>query len=45
MCQWAAQHRMVQVAWSAYQHRTWHAQVNPEGGLEPVGLLGQHCGS
>ena len=26
----------------AYQHRTWHAQLGP---LEPVGLLGQYCGS
>ena len=45
MCQLADQHRMVQVAYSACQHRMWHAQLNPQGTLEPVGLLGQYCRS
>ena len=39
MWQLVDQHRMVQVAWSTCQHRTCHAWLNPQGALEPVGLL------
>ena len=37
MWQWADQHRMVQVVYSACQHRTWHGWLSPQGALEPVG--------
>ena len=39
MWQLVDQHRMAQVAWSTCQHRTWHAQLGPQGALEHVGLL------
>ena len=39
MWQLADQHRIVQVAWSACQHRTWHAWLSPQDALEPVVLL------
>ena len=45
MQQLADQHRMVPAAWIACQHRTLHAQLSPQGVLEPVGLLGQYCKS
>ena len=45
MWQWVDQHRMVQIAWIVYQHGTWHAQLNPQGALEPAGLLHQYCRS
>ena len=43
MWQWADQHRMVQVVWSALISIGLDMLGSgPQGGLEPAGLLGQY---